>query len=77
MLGGDYPGYFPLFDDKALARLIERCRTDASFYGRLRRALLRTRVRFAPRAERAALAAALRDLPSAGRRGRARTGRSP
>ncbi len=32
MLGRDYPGYFPLFNDKALARLIERCRTDASFY---------------------------------------------
>jgi len=65
MLGRDYPGYFPLFDDKALARLIERCRTDASFYGRLRRALLRRRERFAPRAERAALKAALEGLPAA------------
>lgn len=67
MLGRDYPGYFPLFDDKALARLIERCRTDASFYGRLRRALGRRRERFAPRAERAALAAALQGLPIAAR----------
>jgi putative glycosyltransferase (TIGR04348 family) len=62
MLGRDYPGYYPLFDDKALARLIERCRIDASFYGRLRRALLRRRERFAPRAERAALKVALQGL---------------
>ena len=55
MLGRGYPGYFPLFDDKALARLIERCRTDASFYKRLRSALTLRRALFAPAAERAAL----------------------
>lgn len=65
MLGRDYPGYFPLFDDKALARLVERCRTSAAFYMRLKRALLRRRERFAPRAERAALKAALQGLPPA------------
>jgi putative glycosyltransferase (TIGR04348 family) len=67
MLGRDYPGYYPLFDDKALARLIERCRTSAAFYMRLRRAILRRRDRFAPQAERAALKAALQGLPPAAR----------
>jgi putative glycosyltransferase (TIGR04348 family) len=65
MLGRDYPGYFPLFDDKALARLIERCRTDASFYGRLRRKPLALAQERAPRAERAALKAVLQGLPAA------------
>ena len=64
MLGRGYPGYFPLFDDKALARLIERCRTDASFYKRLRGMLLQRRALFAPAAERLALKRVLRGLPT-------------
>ena len=64
MLGRGYPGYFPLFDDKALARLIERCRTDASFYKRLRGRLLQRRALFAPAAERLALKRVLRGLPT-------------
>ncbi|HEY7656371.1 MAG TPA: selenoneine biosynthesis selenosugar synthase SenB [Burkholderiales bacterium] len=62
MLGRDYPGYFPLFDDKALARLIERCRVDPSFYSALRRATLRKRALFAPSAERSALKRLLQGL---------------
>jgi len=68
MLGRGYPGYFPLFDDKALARLIERCRMDASFYKKLRGALLRRRALFAPGAERAALKRLLQGLPADSRR---------
>jgi putative glycosyltransferase (TIGR04348 family) len=68
MLGRDYPGYFPLHDDKALARLIERCRTNASFYKKLRGALLRRRALFAPAAERAALKRLLQGLPAGARR---------
>ena len=64
MLGRDYPGYFPLFDDRALARLIERCRTDASFYKRLRSKLLQRRALFAPAEERSALKRLLRNLPA-------------
>lgn len=64
MLGRGYPGYFPLFDDKALARLIERCRTDLVFYKRLRGRLLQKRALFAPAAERAALKRLLRNLPA-------------
>jgi putative glycosyltransferase (TIGR04348 family) len=55
MLGRGYPGYFPLFDDKALARLLERCRTEPEFYRRLKSALVRRRALFAPASERAAL----------------------
>ena len=62
MLGRGYPGFFPLFDDKALARLIERCRTDASFYRKLRSGVLRRQAWFAPAAERAALEHLLRGL---------------
>ena len=62
MLGRDYPGYFSLFDDRALARLIERCRTDASFYKRLRGRLLQRRALFAPAEERAALKRLLQNL---------------
>lgn len=62
MLGRDYPGYFPLFDDKALARLIERCRTDAVYYRKLKGAILRRRALFAPGAEKSALGSLLRGL---------------
>lgn len=66
MLGRDYPGYFPLFGDDALARLIERCRNEPSFYQRLKCAVLRRRALFAPRAERAALKRVLQDLAARG-----------
>jgi len=55
MLGGDYPGYFPLFDERALSRLIERCLEQKKFRHTLRRALAARRHLFAPSAERAAL----------------------
>jgi putative glycosyltransferase (TIGR04348 family) len=32
LLGEDYPGYFPVSDTAALARLLERAETDADFY---------------------------------------------
>jgi putative glycosyltransferase (TIGR04348 family) len=59
MLGRDYPGYFPLFDDQALARLLKRCLADDSYYRKLRDALGRRRALFSPAAERAALKRAL------------------
>src|SRR5688572_28936763 len=67
MLGSRYSGYFPLFDDKALARLIERCIGDARYYRALRKAMLKRRALFEPRAERAALERLLRALPVADR----------
>jgi putative glycosyltransferase (TIGR04348 family) len=63
MLGRDYPGYFPLRDDRLLARLIERARIDAAFYKRLKSAVRRRRGLFSPTSERAALKRLLTGLP--------------
>ncbi|MEX2240993.1 MAG: selenoneine biosynthesis selenosugar synthase SenB [Burkholderiales bacterium] len=71
MLGRGYPGYFPLGDERALARLMARARREAEFYRRLRRALAARRHLFAPAAERAALARALRSLRRPSGRGSA------
>jgi putative glycosyltransferase (TIGR04348 family) len=62
MLGRGYPGYFRLFDDPELARLIERCRTAPSFYTSMKRAVLRRRELFAPSAERSAVRRLMRNL---------------
>ena len=62
MLGRDYPGYFPLRDDRALARLIERCRNDEKFYRRLKDGVRRRQSRFSPASEKAALKRALGGL---------------
>ncbi len=62
MLGRDYPGYFTLGDEHALARLMARAREDGAFYRRLERALAARRGRFSPSAERAALSGALRGM---------------
>jgi putative glycosyltransferase (TIGR04348 family) len=59
MLGRGYPGYFPLGDERALARLLQRAQDDDAFYRRLCRALHARRARFDPAAERAALLGAL------------------
>ena len=39
LLGGDYPGYFPVGDTEALARLLDRIETNPKFLLRLRRAV--------------------------------------
>jgi putative glycosyltransferase (TIGR04348 family) len=62
MLGRRYPGYFPLHDDKALGRLIEKAMQDGSYFGSLRRALAARRRLFAPAAEKAALGRVMREL---------------
>jgi putative glycosyltransferase (TIGR04348 family) len=61
MLGARYPGYFPLTDDQALARLISRAQADSRFYAALKSATRLRRKLFAPAAERAALARVLRE----------------
>ena len=62
MLGGDYPGYFPVTDDAALAQLLNRSASEPSFYRQLKSALRARRKLFAPAAERAALARVLREV---------------
>lgn len=74
MLGARYPGYYPLGDAAALARLVKRARRR-SFYASLERAMQRRKPLFAPAAEARALAAVVKEL--AHRRSsstRARTG---
>lgn len=61
MLGRSYPGYFPLFNDRALARLLAKAFLEKTFYSGLKRALAGRRHRFAPSAERAALTRAVRE----------------
>jgi putative glycosyltransferase (TIGR04348 family) len=62
MLGADYPGYFPLADDVALAELLKRAAADRKFYRQLKNALRARRKLFAPAAERASLAAVVREV---------------
>ncbi|MSQ49112.1 MAG: TIGR04348 family glycosyltransferase [Betaproteobacteria bacterium] len=59
MLGRNYPGYFPLFDEQALSSLIRKNIEENESYQLLKRALAARRRLFAPTAERAALARVL------------------
>jgi putative glycosyltransferase (TIGR04348 family) len=67
MLGRGYPGYYPLEDDAALARLIARAGADTRFYARLKAGIDARRGRFAPVAERRGLLAVVRDAARAAR----------
>ena len=66
MLGRAYPGYFPLYDEKALAGLIAKY-SDRKQHRKLRRHLAARRALFAPAAEKRALLQQLVD-PGARRR---------
>lgn len=54
LLGAGYPGYFPVGNTRALARLLLRAETDARFYAKLRMACARRARLFHPARERAA-----------------------
>jgi putative glycosyltransferase (TIGR04348 family) len=60
MLGRDYPGFYPLHDEVALAGLLRKSSSDRKFYRFLKQKLHKRRQLFAPSAERAALIAAIR-----------------
>jgi putative glycosyltransferase (TIGR04348 family) len=62
MLGGRYPGYYPLGDEAALARLIAKAFSDKRFYRQLGAALKERRPLFAPVAERRGLAAVVDEV---------------
>jgi putative glycosyltransferase (TIGR04348 family) len=62
LLGRDYPGYFPVGDTAALARLLHRIETEPKFLARLRAAVARRRDLFAPAREIAAWKALLDEL---------------
>jgi len=54
LLGRDYPGYFPVGNTLALARLLHRIETDPQFLARLHRAIERRGHLFRPAREKAA-----------------------
>jgi putative glycosyltransferase (TIGR04348 family) len=54
LLGRDYPGYFPVGDTRALARLLARLEQEPDFAPRLARAVARCAPLFRPARERAA-----------------------
>jgi len=60
MLGPNYPGYYPLYDHAALARMIDRAMTDPRFYRKLALETQKRRALFAPAEERRALLGAVR-----------------
>jgi putative glycosyltransferase (TIGR04348 family) len=68
MLGRGYPGYYPLEDDHALARLLARASTDPRFYARLKAGVATRRRLFAPAAARRGLLAVVREAVRAARR---------
>ena len=59
LLGENYAGYFPVGDERALARLIEQ---DKRFYERLKRQIAPLRATVAPRSEAKALLASFASL---------------
>jgi putative glycosyltransferase (TIGR04348 family) len=54
ILGKDYPGFFPVGDTEALARLLNRTMTDQAFYARLKDHCLRLKPLVEPAREQAA-----------------------
>jgi putative glycosyltransferase (TIGR04348 family) len=62
LLGDDYPGYFPVGDTLALARLLERLEQDPAFAARLAKAVARRAPLFRPARERAAWRLLLAEL---------------
>lgn len=62
MLGADYGGYFDWGDSPALARLLQRCRDQPSFFSALRAQCQQRALLFDPALERAALFDLIRDL---------------
>jgi putative glycosyltransferase (TIGR04348 family) len=62
LLGPDYPGYFPVGDTRALARLLMRAEADESFYRTLARRFADGHREVAPAREQAAWAEILKEL---------------
>lgn len=62
LLGKGYPGYFPVGDTAALARLLRRAESDARFYAKLKTWCIRLAPRFHPSREQAAWERLLREV---------------
>jgi glycosyltransferase involved in cell wall biosynthesis len=72
LLGRDYPGYFPVRDTAALARLLEKIESSPEFLMRLHRAVARRAHLFRPAREKAAWKKLIREIAP---RARSRKGR--
>ena len=62
MLGRDYAGYFPVGDERALARLLWRAESEPEFYARLKRQCDARRELTRPAREKNALRSLLREF---------------
>ena len=62
LLGADYPGYYPVGDQRALARVLRRAEVDAGFLASLARACKARAPLFTPKREVAAWRKLLRSL---------------
>jgi len=62
LLGADYPGYFPVGDTKALARMMSRLEDEPGFVRRLAAAVARRKKLFRPAREVAAWRRLLREV---------------
>ena len=62
MLGADYPGYYPVADDKALAKLLIKAMRHQAYYQSLKRGIAARRHLFRPQHEQASLLRLLREL---------------
>jgi putative glycosyltransferase (TIGR04348 family) len=65
MLGRSYPGYYPLGNERALARMIRRAASEPRFYARLAAGTADRRHLFAPASERRGLLAVVREAARA------------
>ncbi|MNC85285.1 Glycosyl transferases group 1 [compost metagenome] len=65
MLGRDYTGYFPVENEKALARLLSRAESDTGFYRRLKAQCRARSFLVDPKREARALQRLLADLDGA------------
>ena len=70
LLGRDYPGYFPVGDTAALARLLGRIESDPAFLARLRRAIARRADLFRPSREKDAWKKLIDEVAPGGKRAR-------
>ncbi|WP_323750963.1 selenoneine biosynthesis selenosugar synthase SenB [Marinobacter sp.] len=59
LLGDDYPGYFPVKDDRALADLMARAENDEEFLAALKKKVVKLAETFEPEQERQSLEKAL------------------
>ena len=64
LLGAEYPGYYPVGDEQALAALLSSAETDGKFLGALEAAVMARRALTDPAAERQAIADLIACLPS-------------